>query len=432
MKRLIKKTYVLGMITLFSICFYSPSFVLAEDLIIAVIPPITGAGATWGSQSLNMAKLIEEEINAAGGFKVKGGKVNVVFKYYNDESSPEVGSTVATRAISDGARIIICGPWGPTAFVVSELTERARVLDIDPWSTADKLTERGFKYFFRINNYKSAAVRESIKYLLWQEQKTGVKIKSVVIFTTDNITGRVTGDAYQEWISKLAPHWKVQEYVRYSPKTTEFTKWLTSFKAKKIDILLGDQYVSEAMLVTRQCREVNYNPIAIHGVHGGHYDPEYGQNLQWQALGTTDTCYFSPFAKIPGLKVLNEKYKKKYGTDIPQNSGNIACGLTLIKDAVERAGSIEIEAMRKAVIASDITRIEYKEGEWWWIKAYGCKFDEKGQNVKASNVTNLWTSPTSFEQVYPENFATATAPWPRLTWEELEKQYASKYPVGKK
>jgi branched-chain amino acid transport system substrate-binding protein len=185
------------------------------------------------------------------------------------------------------------------------------------------------------------------------------------------------------------------------------------------------------MLVARQCREINYNPIAIHGVHGGHYDPEYGQNLQWQAIGTTDTCYFSPFAKIPGLKQLNEKYKKRYGTDIPQNSGNIACGLTLIKDAVERAGSIDIEAMRKAVVATDITRKEYKEREWWWIKAYGCVFNETGQNTRASNVTNVWTSPTSFEQVYPAEFATTIAPWPKMTWQELEKKYASKYPIGK-
>lgn len=403
----------------------------AQELKIGFVMGLTGGTATWGNQAQNMAKLIEEEVNAAGGFKVKWGKVKVVFKYYDSESNAEVGSSVTARAISDGCSIIMAGPQSAVGFTASERTERAGILFVDPYNTTDKLSERGFKYYFRVNAPNNIAVQESIKYLLWQEKKTGTKLKNVVIFTVDNVTGRSKGNQYQEWIPKLAPHWNVAEYVKFPPKTNDFTIWLNSFKAKKVDALLGDQYPTDAILITRQSREINYNPIAIHGVHGGHYDPEYGKNLQWLAIGTTDTCYFSPFTKIPGVNALNDKYKKIYGSDIPQNAANVACAITLVKDVVDRAGSVDIEAMRKAFVNTNLTRKEYKEGEWWYIKTYDVKFDANGQNIKASNITNVWTTPTRMEPVYPEEFATTVAPWPKLNWKELEEKYSSQFPLGK-
>jgi hypothetical protein len=90
-----------------------------------------------------------------------------------------------------------------------------------------------------------------------------------------------------------------------------------------------------------------------------------------------------------------------------------------------------VEAMRKALVNTDITRKEYKEGEWWWIKTYGAKFDSTGQNVRASNVTSVWTSPTRMEPIYPEEFATTVAPWPKLPWKELEAKFGSQFPIGK-
>jgi len=402
-----------------------------DELVIAIVTGLTGSTATWGNQTLNMAKLIEEEINAAGGFKIKGRNVKVVFKYYDSESNPQVGSSVTERAIGDGAKFVMAGPQSSVGFTSSELCERAGILFIDFSNTTDKLSERNFKYFFRVNAPNGMAVKNSIDYLLYQEKKTGVKLKNVAIFSEDNVTGRSKGDMYAKFIPQMAPHWNIVSTVYFPANTKNFTIWLNDFKGKQVDALLGDQYPTTAILVARQSREIDYNPKAIHGVHGGWYDPEYGQNLQWMAIGTTDTCYFSPFSKISGLAALNEKYKKKYNGDIPQNAANIACGITVIKDAVERAGSIDIKTMREALLNTNLTRKEYKEGEWWFIKSYDVKFDQTGQNIKASNITSVWTSPTKMEPVYPEQFATTSAPWPKLTWSELEKQYGKMYPLGK-
>jgi branched-chain amino acid transport system substrate-binding protein len=416
----------------FLACFLRmPSSSYAEEFKIGLVIGLTGSTAAWGTQTQNMAKIIQEEINAAGGFRVKGEEVKVVFRYYDSESSPEVGGTVTERAISDGCRIVMAGPQSAVSFASSERCERAKILYVDFASVTDKLGERGFKYYFRVSSPSKVSIRESMKYLLWQEKKTGVKLENVAIFTIDNVSGRVREKEYAELIPKLAPRWNIVESIKYPPKTSDFTIWLNGFKAKKVDILLGDQYPTDAILVTRQTRGINYNPIAIHGDHCGWQDPEYGKNLQWQAIGTTNTCDFSSFAKIPGLKMLNEKYKRRYGTDIANTGGNIACALTLVKDVVERAGSIEVETMRKAMVDTDLTRIGYKEGEWWWIKTYGVKFDASGEDIRASNITTVWTAPDRVEPVYPEEFATTVAPWPKMSWKELEAKYGSQFPLGR-
>jgi branched-chain amino acid transport system substrate-binding protein len=402
----------------------------ADELVIGIVAGLTGSTATWGSTVVNMTQLISKEIDAAGGFKVKGKKVKVVFKYYDSESNPQVGSSVTERAISDGARVIMAGPQSSVDFASSEICERAGVVYINCYNTSDKLTERGFKYYFRLNASSKMTVQDSIAYLLYQEKKTGHKMKNVAIFSQDDVTGRSKGAQYAEFIPRMAPHWKIVGTVFFPPKTNNFTPWMKDFKEKKVEVLLGDQLPTNAILVTRQCREIDYNPVAIHGAQGGWYDPEYGKNLQWQAIGTTDTAYFSPFTKIPGVKKLNDKYKKLHGVDIPQNSANVATGISVIKEAVERAGSINADAIRDALRQANITRKEYKEGDWWYIKSDDVKFDQTGQNVKAASITNVWTTPTRFEPVFPPEYATTTAPWPRLTWTELKKKYGGKFPLG--
>lgn len=403
----------------------------SQELKIAVITGLTGSVAAWGKEVQTMAKLMEEEVTAAGGFTVAGKKIKVTFRYYDSESSPEVAGAVTERAISDGCKFILCGPQSAASFTSSEVAERAKILSVDPYNTTVKLTERGLKYYFRLCTHDAMVIPKSLEYIAYQEKRTGVKAKNVVIFTIDNILGRSKGDVYADLAPKMFPHWNVTEYIKYSTKTQDFTIFLNKFKANKIDLILGTQPPTDAILITRQARQIDWTPLALHSAHGGWYDPDYGKSLQWQAIGVTDTCYFSPFTKIPGLAAFNEKYKKRYGYDIPQGGANFACAISLIKDVVQRAGSTEVEDMRKAMVNSDLTKMEYKEGEWWYIETYGVKFDEKGQNIKASALTNMWTSPTRFEPVYPTEFATTTAPWPKMPWKELEKQYASKFPVGK-
>jgi branched-chain amino acid transport system substrate-binding protein len=429
MKEHVRKSFLVVLVILWGVFIQKGFSDAQETLKIGLITGLTGGTASWGAQIQRMGKILSEEINEAGGFKLGDRKVRVEFIYYDSESNPEVAATQAEKAISSGCKFISAGPQSAVDFTVSEHCERAGVIYVNACNVLDKLTERGYEHYFRSCGDIDVYVNESMNYLLEQEKRTGIKARKVAIFTADNVVCSFAGDKYKELIPKMAPHWEIAATVKYPEKSTDFTMWLNSFKAQKIDLLLGINYPSDSVFITRQLREINYTPLAIHGVLGGQYDPEYGNTLKWQSIYTTDTSYFSADLKIPGLAEFDKKYKERWGDSIPANSANLACGITLIKDTVERAGSLDTKALLTAMRATDITRVEYKKGEWWYIIPSGCKFNKQGENVRQRGVTTMWVSPVDQKPVFPFEYATHNAPWPRPAWEEIEKEYGSKYPL---
>ncbi len=391
---------------------------------IAIITGLTGGTATWGKQAQTMGQLIEDEIDAAGGITVGGKKVQVDFKYYDSESKAEVAATQTRKAIAEGCKIVMAGPQSAADFSASEICERAKVIYVNPYNVLDDLAERGYKYYFRTAGDIAVYVESAMDYLLWQEQQTGRKASKVAIFTNDNVVCSFGGKKFEELIPKMAPHWEIVGNVYYPADATDLTIFLLDMKAKGAELLLGAAYPVDSVLIARTLKELDYNLLAVHGVLGGNYDPEYGKSLQWMSIDTTVTAYFSPFLDIPGLAEFNQKYKARFGVDIPNNSANIACALTMVKDALERAGSTDIEALRKAMAETDFTKVAYEEGQWWYVIPEGCKFNEKGENIRQRGVTTKWVNPTTQKPIFPAAFAAEEQSWPRATWKQLEEKHS--------
>ncbi|MBW1931097.1 MAG: ABC transporter substrate-binding protein [Deltaproteobacteria bacterium] len=431
MKRLFGKALLIfGVWALWVLPIFSSSEA-GEVLKIGLITGLTGGTASWGKQVQDMAQLIGEEIKEAGGFKVGGKRVRVDFKIYDSESNPTVAATQTEKAITEGCKIIMAGPQSAVDFTASEHCERAGVIYVNAYNVLDKLAERGYEYYFRTCGDISVYVKEAMKYFLWQEKRTGVKAKKVAIFTNENVVCSFAGEKYFELIPKMAPHWDIvgNKVATYPKDVKDFTLWLSRYKSEGVDLFLAIRYPSDAILFARQLRQMDYNPLALHGVLGGEYDPEYGQTLKWQCLYVTDTAYFSPMLKLPGLDEFNKKYKARYGTDIPNNAANLACAITVIKDAVERAGSLDEKSLLSALRSTDIRRLGYEKGKWWFIIPEGCKFNKKGENIRIRGVTTMWVDPETQVPVFPSEFATEVAPWPRPSWKQLEKEFGQKYPL---
>jgi branched-chain amino acid transport system substrate-binding protein len=84
----------------------------------------------------------------------------------------------------------------------------------------------------------------------------------------------------------------------------------------------------------------------------------------------------------------------------------------LIKDVLERAGSIDKEKIRKALVETDM-KIREKGN----ILHYGIKFDEKGQNIYATELINQ-VQGGQFVPVWAPEFALAKPIWPFPGWKK--------------
>ncbi|GAH74844.1 unnamed protein product, partial [marine sediment metagenome] len=86
-------------------------------------------------------------------------------------------------------------------------------------------------------------------------------------------------------------------------------------------------------------------------------------------------------------------------------------GLMTIADAINRAGSTEPEAIREALVETDIP------ADQLIMPWRGVKFDETGQNMYGEGVISQIID-ESWHTVYPSEFALRDWVYPQPTWAE--------------
>ena len=114
------------------------------------------------------------------------------------------------------------------------------------------------------------------------------------------------------------------------------------------------------------------------------------------------TQYLTNEAGAPGMKGFVDAYKKKYGSD-PRSGHSLAnfTGANIFLDAIQRAGSLDKDKIRAAVLATDVPVGTTPSG-------WGAKFDQNGQNTRGMASVMQWLD-GKLTTVYPKD-AAVTAP----------------------
>ena len=187
-------------------------------------------------------------------------------------------------------------------------------------------------------------------------------------------------------------------------------------KAANPDIVLQASYTSDAMLFMRSYKDMDFNPQAILADGAGFVDAQFRDVLGKDAEYVISRAAWSPDTgdKNPNSKSVAEMYQKKFGQDMTENSARSFTGMMTLLDAINRAGSTDPEAIRKALTETDLPPSELI------VPWKGIKFDEKGQNTLAQGI-NMQVFDGVYHTVWPFDLATKEIVWPRPKWSELEK-----------
>ncbi|HQC73468.1 MAG TPA: branched-chain amino acid ABC transporter substrate-binding protein, partial [Candidatus Competibacteraceae bacterium] len=117
----------------------------AETIKIGLMAPLTGSWASEGQGMKKIVELLAEQQNAKGG--VQGRKITVVSE--DDGGDPRTASLAAQRLTTQGVAAVI-GTYGSAVTEASQaIYDEADIPQIANGSTAIRLTEKGFKKFFR-------------------------------------------------------------------------------------------------------------------------------------------------------------------------------------------------------------------------------------------------------------------------------------------
>jgi branched-chain amino acid transport system substrate-binding protein len=220
---------------------------LADTIKIGHQVPLTGPYASEGLLWQEMLTYLVGEANKEGG--LLGKKIELIVA--DDAADPKTAVLAAQRIVTKGA-IAVIGTYGSSITEPAQsIYDEAGLVHFGNGCTAIRLSEKGYKRFFRICPRDDEQARVAADFMI----KKGYKKVAIL---HDNSTFAVgLAKPVRAALEKAGS--KVVFYDALTPGERDYSTIVTKMKAAKPEIVYFTGYYPETGLLLRQSREVNWN-----------------------------------------------------------------------------------------------------------------------------------------------------------------------------
>ncbi|WP_233237298.1 ABC transporter substrate-binding protein [Bordetella sp. LUAb4] len=396
-----------------------PAAAQEKTVRIGAIYPLSGALASTGAEIKAAIELAVDIINnphpeleglplaaGAGLPKLNGAKIEVVFG--DSQGKPEVGLADAQRLIQQEKVVALTGAYqSAVTKTASRVAEQSGIPYLNGESSSPDLTDRGYKWFFRTSPTDDTFVENMMQFL---DGVKKVPTKKIAVVYENTDFGVNTYKAVERFAKKY--NREIVANIAYAAGSPSVTAEVQKLAGAKPDVALFASYTSDAMLFVRTMRESKYAPPVLLANDAGFIDSRFVQEVgpQVQGVLTRDVWSNDVAAAKAGLKKINDMYKAKTGKDLNGNNARSMQGVLVLADAINRAGSTDPEAIRKALAATDLKSTQIA------MPWEGVKFDEKGQNQLGAGLI-LELKGAGYVPVWPDAYRTdASLPTLPFAW----------------
>ena len=338
---------------------WSASLPPPEDIRIGICADLDNA---IGEGVWRAAVLAAEQVNAEGG--VLGRNFTIVAEDDDDEDTPvdlAVASNAMTKLITvDKADFVISAAIGNTVFPHQDICAEHKKIYLAVRGSLDNITQRvlddygRYKYYFKLwspNSSSSAAgILDSTVALC---NLTG--FTKVAYLGVDSTAAKQTATMLS---SSLPNYGLTIVYSNLFPSaTTDFTSYLAAVETSGAEILVPSITNQAAVPFVKEWHD-RESPFVIKGSITIAQDTNF-----WEL--TDGKCEYVSFSGVPALSgypltnktaLTRVAYLERWGTMIPTAPAVAAYdGVRFIlPDAIKRAGTIDTEAVVKALEATDV------------------------------------------------------------------------------
>jgi len=339
MRKNVKSIFLL-LVVISVFAFMLPTQASAADTIkVGIVLPLTGPQAKFGEiekQSFDMAL---EEINGGGG--IKGKKLEFIME--DDTGRPEVGRSVVEKLITKDKVVMLGGGYSSSVtFGVAGVAQQNRVPFLVNTGSADKITEQGWDYIFRLNPPVSEYASGVETFLA-----EVVKPKDAVILHENSLFGTKGAKAFQKSCEKLGI--KVLMTEGYEHGGIDFKPVLVKVKQLNPDLVYMISYIMDASLLMRQARELKLTPKLFVGGAAGFTLPEFDQNAGKAANFVVSATLWHQVLPLPGAMDYFNRFKAKYNKDTEYHGAEAYAAAYVIRDVLKRAKSFSAEDIKQAL-----------------------------------------------------------------------------------
>jgi branched-chain amino acid transport system substrate-binding protein len=320
--------------------FMMPTTVSSADTIkVGIVLPVTGPQAKFGEiekQSFDMAL---EEINGSGG--VKGKKLEFLIE--DDTGRPEVGRSVVEKLITKDKVVMLGGGYSSSVtYAVAGVAQQNRIPFLVNTGSADKITEKGWDYIFRLNPPVSEYASGVETFLA-----EVVKPKTAVILHENSLFGTKGAKSFQKSCEKLGI--KVLMSEGYEHGGIDYKPVLIKVKQLNPDIVYMISYIMDASLIMRQSRELKLTPKLFIGGAAGFTLPEFVQNAGKASEKVVSATLWHQVLPLPGAMDYFTRFKARYNKDTEYHGAEAYAAAYVIRDVLSRAKSFSPDDIKQAL-----------------------------------------------------------------------------------
>jgi len=391
-----------------------------QSVKIGAIYPLSGNSASAGNyekMAMEMGADIINNGNAelakvlplakGGGLPgLKGAKIQMVFA--DNQGTPAAGQSQALRLITEEKVAALIGSYqSGITLTTSAVAEKYGIPFVNPESVAANLTERGFKWFFRVTPV-AADFAKAYSAFLKEQIAAGQKVNSIALVHENTEYGNSVASVIADAFAKDGL--KVTMKVAYSANSTDVQPQVLQLKEKNPDVAIFVSYTADAILYAKTMKELNWKPAILIADDGGFNDPAFVKAMGSVTEGLISRSVFAPGKAGSVAAICDALYKKKTNGDgLDDVSARALQAFFVLADAINRAGSTDPAKIRDALKATDIKPDQLVAGY------DGVKFDAKGQNILASTlVTQIRKG--QYVSVWPKARATDPLILPYKGW----------------
>ncbi len=313
----------------------------AQNIKIAVLQELSGAGATAGTNAKNGVMLAVKEINEAGG--ILGRKVEAIVA--DTQSNPGVAKGLATKAVDDGVFAVMGPTFSGSIMVSMAETKRAEIPNFTGGEAAS-ITQQGNPYIFRTSFTQTTAMPKVARYIA-----SNLKAKTVAVLFVNNDFGKGGRDSFAK--AAEAAGLKVVADISTESGQVDWSAPVLRAKQSNADVIFVYTNEEESARALRELRKQGVTkPIVGETTLTGQKVIELAGDA---ANGAVAHVGLTVDAPNPLMLKFKAKFYEEYKYISDHNGIKGYTGMYLLKAGIEKVGKLDRVAVAKALHGLTVT-----------------------------------------------------------------------------
>jgi branched-chain amino acid transport system substrate-binding protein len=368
---------------------------------IGFIHPASGGLAYPGAQSRLGGQMAIEDINAAGGIKSLGAKLEAVLG--DSQGKPEIGASEVEKMASAGVHAFTGCYQSAVGLAASQAAAKYNLPFSIDVGVSDTLVNRGLKNVFRMADGYGRITSDAVDNLNQINQGAGSPAKSAVIVHEESEFGTGTARLLSGKLKESG--WEVKDVIKHANPTRNFDNIALRIRSMTPDVVIPVNYPGEYILLAQTLKQQRVPFMASYSVLGGGFNFKFLDEKPEIAEHMIDfNHWYDPTsAKAKEMRKRVEATGNYFTFEVYCTYNSIR----LLADGFERAGSKDPDAVNAALASSTLDPL---------IMPYGPTKMVNGQNMGARAVAiqaQMSGGKLDAQVIYPTAFASAQPIFPR-------------------